>query len=296
MKQQSKVHLYYLAILLLFVFSGFFIPPSWYDYVYFELYFSQIGLILLPTVLFLVLAGPARRDYLPLNRLSLREFLYMPFLVAPLIFIGSFLNSFLVFLVSSLRGPVYAPLFSVDTSLPVLPYVLGMAILPGILEELVHRGILLNTYRDRGNRFAMVTSALLFALLHLSVANLANTFMLGIFFAWLVLSGGSLLSSMYAHFLYNLFILIAEYQVVMEDLPEYLSISFPELVSLIPATAMAAAVWLLVFRLYKKGHPKVTLEPRRTALRSFFTMLRTDRLFALCLLFILLVNGFLLTL
>ncbi len=224
----------------------------------------------------------------------MQDIIFIPFIVLPLIFIGAFFNSLIVFLVSSWHGPVYAPQYAIDTTLPLLPYIIGMAILPGIFEETIHRGILLATYRKQGKRFAMITSALLFALLHLSVANLANTFMLGLFFAWLVYFTGSLLSSMYAHFFYNVFIVLSEYLITSEKMPEYLSIDINQLLSLIPFTLVAALLWFLIFSLYKKSHPPVTLEPGRQALRSFSTLLQTDGFFTICLIFILSVNGFLL--
>ncbi len=294
MRQQSKVHLYYLIILLLFVFSGYFIPSRWFDNAYFELFFSQVGLLLIPTAVFLLLSRHYSSEYLPLKRITLRDVLFMPFLVIPLIFMGSFLNALMVFLISSWHGPIYAPLYSVDTALPLMPYVLGMALLPGILEETVHRGILLGTYRHQGNRFAIVTSALMFSLLHLSLANLSNTFMLGLFFGWLVIATGSLYSSMFAHFLYNLVILFSEFFVDMEELPEYLSVSFTELLSMVPFSLLCGLIWWGIFRQYKKGHPKVPLESRRQALQSFGRLFLTDRLFAMCFLFVLVINGVLL--
>lgn len=296
MRQQSKVHLYYLIILQLFVFSGYFIPSSWYDYVYFELLFSQVGLLLIPTAVFLFISRQNIHEYLPLNRISRRDVFFIPFLVIPLIFMGSFLNALIIFLISSWHGPIYAPLYSVDTSLPLLPYLLGMAVLPGILEEIIHRGILLGTYRNLGNRFAIVTSALMFSLLHLSLANLGNTFMLGLFFGWLVLATGSLYSSIFAHFLYNLVILLSQFFMGMGELPEYLSISFMELISMVPFSLFIGLIWWKIFKQYKKGHPKVPLESKHQAALSFGRTFLTDRLFALCFLFILFINGFLLSL
>ena len=72
------------------------------------------------------------------------------------------------------------------------------AILPGIFEEFVHRGMLSTTFRDSGGKFIFV-SALLFALMHQNILQFAHTFVLGLILACIVYCTGSVFPAMFVH-------------------------------------------------------------------------------------------------
>lgn len=82
--------------------------------------------------------------------------------------------------------------------------ILTVALLPAIFEELLMRGVVLNAFRRCNRRRAIVASAFLFALLHLDLGQFVGYFVLGIFFAYVVIRTGSIYAGIIAHFFNNL--------------------------------------------------------------------------------------------
>ncbi|MFC1571963.1 ABC transporter permease subunit/CPBP intramembrane protease [Candidatus Eisenbacteria bacterium] len=79
-----------------------------------------------------------------------------------------------------------------------------VAVSPGLMEELVFRGVFFGLLlRITTPRRAVLTSALYFALIHLSVFRLAPTFVLGVVLALLVLRSRSLWPAVLMHAVYN---------------------------------------------------------------------------------------------
>jgi membrane protease YdiL (CAAX protease family) len=89
--------------------------------------------------------------------------------------------------------------------------VLLIAVQPAIIEELAFRGVILSALEPvLGGPEALLVSALMFAILHLSVPSIPHLFVLGIVLAWLRQRTGSLYAGMVAHFSHNLLVLLAE--------------------------------------------------------------------------------------
>lgn len=81
---------------------------------------------------------------------------------------------------------------------------IGAAALPAFSEELLFRGLLLQALRRcYGDRRAMWFSALLFALIHLSLQGFAVLMVIGIFLAALTIRHNSLWPAVLFHGLYN---------------------------------------------------------------------------------------------
>ena len=93
---------------------------------------------------------------------------------------------------------------------PLWFLVLVIAVMPAIGEEIMFRGYLFGSLRERTKvRWAVVISALIFGAFHMSLIKLLPTFLLGAAFASSVASTGSLWVTMILHFLNNLLSLIA---------------------------------------------------------------------------------------
>jgi membrane protease YdiL (CAAX protease family) len=88
-----------------------------------------------------------------------------------------------------------------DGPADALVSVLVIAVLPGLCEELVVRGIFLpSLVRRLGQAWiAILISALLFAVIHLDAYRFLFTFVLGVIFGFLRLASGSLWPSVVAH-------------------------------------------------------------------------------------------------
>lgn len=74
-----------------------------------------------------------------------------------------------------------------------------------ITEELIFRGLFMKKLQPYGKTFAMVVSALLFALMHQNIVQLPVTFVMGILFGYIAMEY-SLGASILLHFLNNAFV------------------------------------------------------------------------------------------
>lgn len=81
--------------------------------------------------------------------------------------------------------------------------VLLLAVLPAIGEELIFRGVIYNGLKQKGDKFAIFGSAILFMLLHTSPVQTVYPFLFGLVLAFVVHKTGSIISSMLIHFLNN---------------------------------------------------------------------------------------------
>jgi sodium transport system permease protein len=90
--------------------------------------------------------------------------------------------------------------------------ILFMALLPAICEELAFRGFILSGFRQAGHRWrAIVTSAIVFGLVHPVVQQSILACLLGILLGYLAVQSGSILPGMLFHCLYNTLILASSW-------------------------------------------------------------------------------------
>jgi membrane protease YdiL (CAAX protease family) len=75
--------------------------------------------------------------------------------------------------------------------------------LPGLVEEIICRGVMLGAHSLRSLRAGVIISAVVFGVLHMNFNQIAYALFLGLLFALVVEATGSLLSVMLAHALFN---------------------------------------------------------------------------------------------
>lgn len=111
----------------------------------------------------------------------------------------------------NLFGGLLSRLFHMQGNTTVLPSsgsglvlsFLALCILPAIGEELLFRGALQGLMRPCGSPAAVFGPALLFALLHLNLAQAITAFLCGLFLGWLAERTGSILPGMLLHLINN---------------------------------------------------------------------------------------------
>ncbi|WBW49603.1 CPBP family glutamic-type intramembrane protease [Peptoniphilus equinus] len=136
----------------------------------------------------------------PLSFKNVMRVVVMTVLAYPVILLANGL--FLTFISQFMElKDVSMNMFMLDE--PVGGYLAFMCILPAVCEELYFRGALINSYDIYGARFAIVMSALIFALFHFDIQNFMAPFLLGILFGSFLELTGSIIASMTAHFVNN---------------------------------------------------------------------------------------------
>lgn len=139
-----------------------------------------------------------------------------------------------------------------DPAVLVLRFVY-IAVLPAIFEELMTRGIILGELLPYGKGFAIITSGLLFGLMHMNPVQLPFAFIAGTAMAYAVVYCGTLRVSIVVHFVNNLL------SVVLTALPNFLP---EDIVIYIEAAITAfifiagtfAAIWLLKHKDEEREH------------------------------------------
>ena len=115
-------------------------------------------------------------------------------------------------LVQCMGGTIPASGVAVPTTVRGLASaVILSAVLPGICEELLFRGLMLSAWEERGSLRAVTTVSLLFTLLHGNLLGIPSEFICGVLLACIVIASGSLFAGMVFHTVFNSTLLIASY-------------------------------------------------------------------------------------
>lgn len=90
-----------------------------------------------------------------------------------------------------------------DGILDKILYVIGIAVVPGIFEELFARKAIIGYGRKYGNYFALIVSALIFGLLHMNLAQGIFAFFMGLVFGIIFLKTGDIRLTIILHIINN---------------------------------------------------------------------------------------------
>jgi len=246
------VHRLYLIIILLFLGAAQLLPDSLLKSFTGQILVSQLLLVLLPVLLFVWKKRLPRDSWFPLKRIRRADLLYIPAITVCLLPVGSFLNALVLYMLGQGGNPPATPALDI-TSLdsPLWLSALLLTLLPGIVEELFSRGVLLGAYRPAGRLSAIFLSALLFALLHLHPVNFFSPLLLGLFFGWLVSVTGNILTAVAGHSLFNLLVLSVQWFLPRPSsaVPE---VGPADLASALPSAAFFAGLGVLLFLRYRR--------------------------------------------
>ncbi|HKA91240.1 MAG TPA: CPBP family intramembrane glutamic endopeptidase [Haliangiales bacterium] len=92
---------------------------------------------------------------------------------------------------------------------PLWLVVVAVALVPGVCEELLCRGILLPAFSARRRAVGVMVSASLFALLHLSPYRFVPTFLLGLSLGYVTVVAGSIVPAIVLHLVHNSAVLVS---------------------------------------------------------------------------------------
>jgi len=90
-----------------------------------------------------------------------------------------------------------------STGTATVLYLINSTLVPAFLEEFVFRGVLMQSLRRFGDAFAVLTSAILFAVAHGNLMVFPIAFSVGLCIGYFVIRTGSLWTGIIVHFLYN---------------------------------------------------------------------------------------------
>ena len=136
--------------------------------------------------------------------------------------------------------------------------VLYMAVLPGVCEGFLFRGMLLSAFEGEGTRRAMVLTSLLFMLMHGSIIGAPAEFILGMLIASLVIYTDSIYAGLIYHTVHNAAAVLLQFlqqrMPAAAEIPaDYLTAigGLPGLLVLLVELALTAAMLRLMLRVFQ---------------------------------------------
>ena len=164
---------------------------------------TEFILILAPCLLFLKVKGAPIKAVLRLNRIGLRQILLV---IGITIFTYPLAVLFQAIFIGILN--IFKDLTPSGVPLPNdgIQYIISffiIAVAPGICEEVMFRGVIMNTYGSIGHKKSIIMTALLFGMFHFNIMNFIGPTVLGVVFGIIVYKTNSLYSAIIGHTVNN---------------------------------------------------------------------------------------------
>lgn len=179
-------------------------PPAWLDPAV-GIIVAQVGLILVPTLIFVWLTRQPPKEILKLRRLSFRSGVKC-FLIGltcwPIFLFLSNLTQILIALVNPAQASGSTNVVSQGGS-PWIVF-LAVAFVAPLCEEALNRGVLLSVYEKRFAAHAIWLVGILFAFLHPSFDQMLGAFYVGTIAGWVVYRTRSIWGGVLVHIGTNL--------------------------------------------------------------------------------------------
>lgn len=131
-----------------------------------------------------------------------------------------------------------------------ITYIVAVSVVPAVTEELVYRGCVMGRLRKFGDGFALITSALLFGIMHGNFTQAPFAFVVGLATGWAVIYTNSIFPAMLIHGLNNFMSVIADIAYENLELAGIETI-YVDLVYMFMYVAVFALALLAVYKLSK---------------------------------------------
>lgn len=225
---------------------GFILGTALTDYVYLIVVINQL-IILASVLIYCFIKKINIKESFRFNNPGLVPILVITSLALPATFAAGMFNTIVVYLLQFI-GDI--PSAGIPVPQNIQEWLLGILIIgvmPGVCEEMLHRGLLLRSYERRGTYKAVVIVAILFGLFHFDITNLFGPILLGLIIGYYVVRTNSIWAGIYAHFLNNTISVTIQY-LMKQPQPETLTVSGQELIStlVIGIVSMGITAGLLV--------------------------------------------------
>lgn len=248
------------VVLLAYQFiASFILGEAISGYMYAIVIINQL-LIVSSAVVYCIVKKIDIRETFRIRKLEPVPALIIILLAVPLYLAAVMLNGIVIYGLQFIGEPLKQNVPVPETLPELVAGILIIAVMPGICEELMFRGLLLTAYEKRGSYRAVVFVSILFGLFHFDITNLAGPVFLGLVFGYYVVRTGSIFAGILAHFLNNLIAELIQYLWTDPNSSESLLLTWQDLLSFIalgiPALIVAAAL-LYLFRYVTEGKTEI---------------------------------------
>ncbi len=168
------------------------------------LFKTEIFIILFPTILVLRISRSDIKKTLRMNYTKPINYLIIVLMSIPVLLLAAVMGKLInyIYPVSESYLEGMKNLISVEDK-SVWLNLFVVALIPGICEETMFRGYIINAFKKRGFWVSIIITAVLFGILHLDLFRMIPVTLLGIYMGYLLLKTNSIFPPMIAHFLNN---------------------------------------------------------------------------------------------
>lgn len=166
---------------------------------YSGLLITEYLIILLPSLLFIYLKKLPVRRFLRLNPLGIKNLVLVPLIMVLSYPVSVFFNYIGFMFINAFGHLQPNPIPTPGNSGELLTGFLIIALTPGICEEVMFKGLVLNGYRKLGRKKAIIYSSILFGIFHFNLQNLLGPIYLGIVLGVIFTRTNSLYASILGH-------------------------------------------------------------------------------------------------
>lgn len=237
--------------------------------VYLTIVVTEIIFILIPCVIFTLVNKLDVRAVFRLRRLKIKPALIIILISIPAYMVATMLNTIFLFFLQFV-GKIPPNTIPTPTTIQeLLIGILIIGVLPGICEEVLNRGIMLNAYESRGTIKAVIITGLFFGIFHFDITNFFGPAVLGALLGYYAIRTNSIFAPMLAHFLNNTIAEILSYVYRGEPVSDNIQVQGPELFTavLVGIISLLIVCWLL--RLFtRKTSETAIIKPPISDLRQ----------------------------
>lgn len=197
----KNTNLFFLGLVVFYVALCFLIIPYLPDKILegnCSIILGQL-IIALPGIVYLIVEKGKPLTYIKCKKLKISDYIILFFFTMFFIPVISFINAISMMFVENY---IATELDSMNNN-PLLLNIILIAFIPAIVEEITFRGIIYGGYKGGKTKYAILASALLFGLFHMNINQLSYAFVMAIFFCLIYESTGSILSTIFVHFIFN---------------------------------------------------------------------------------------------
>lgn len=177
--------------------------------------FSEL-VVLIPALAAVLYSGEKLSTLIPLHKIKLSSALLIPVYVIALFPLVSLVNYISMLFVENTVTSIADQLLG----MPMWIMILSIGILGPFVEEIVFRGVILQSYQRTGRIIgSIILSSLMFGMIHMNFNQFGYGTVMGIMLALLVEATGSVLASFIAHAFFNTLEVVMMYanKDVLED-------------------------------------------------------------------------------
>ena len=152
-------------------------------------------------------------------------------------------------------------------------YVTAIAVVPALVEEFAVRGVMLQPMRKYGDRFAIIASALLFAVMHGNLIQAPFALIAGVGIGYAVCITNSIRTGILIHFCNNLYSAAVEFLVADIGDESVLNTVYLALTIILYAVSIFGSVMFFVMKKQRKLVPSFTAINEKEKMKAFvFTL------------------------